>query len=103
MFKKACVDDRVWSVKEGWGTITEIVGDKYAITVTFDHDGETETFTKTGLWHKSDRNPSIYWDEIPIPESATIRPNSFCIEGEKYTEKTIAAALKAYKPEKDDC
>lgn len=66
MFRNARKDDLVWSLRSGWGVITEIETPsitKYPISVTFDND-DMETFTLDGKYKENDINPILFWDEV---------------------------------------
>jgi len=75
MFKQAKIEDRVYSLTRGWGTISYIHrSGPYSIKVIFDSN-ITEVYTDTGYSNLADIVPSLFWDEVkfdipkkPLPE-----------------------------------
>jgi hypothetical protein len=63
-FEKAQADDKVWSIRHGWGVITHI--DNHKVFVRFDHLNWDCIFTICGKFSTEDLNPSLFWDEIKI-------------------------------------
>ena len=65
------VGQRVWDFNRGYGTVTRIIdgeGDDYPVVVVLD-DGNTIYFTIDGRYYKK-YNRTLFFEEIPIPESA---------------------------------
>lgn len=64
-FKNAKVDDQVWSIKYGWGIITNINNGSidYPITVKYPTKSTT-VYTLDGKWNSDDIHPEIYWDVV---------------------------------------
>jgi len=68
MFRNARVGDKVWGCPYGWGRIKALDKDlMYALEVSFD-EGESDTYTISGKCNPVDKHPSLFWDEIRIPE-----------------------------------
>ena len=64
-FDRAKVGNRVWNLRHGWGTITEIEDKR--IEVNLDNDYlQIEHFLFDGRIKSTDLNPSWFWNEIPI-------------------------------------
>lgn len=67
------VGDRAWSSVYGWGKIDSIEnGEEHPIIFVSDK-GETESHTKDGRQHEIFLR-TLFFQEIPIPESALVRP-----------------------------
>ena len=61
-FENAKVGDRVYHYKYGWSTITNIKKESnYPITIDYDF-----SFTYAGFADKSDKNRTLFWDEVII-------------------------------------
>ena len=61
-FETAQVGDRVYHYKYGWATITNIKKESnYPIIINYDF-----SFTYEGFLDKSDKNQSLFWDEVTI-------------------------------------
>ena len=61
-FETAQVGDRVYHYKYGWSTITNIKKESnYPIIINYDF-----SFTYEGFSDKSDKNQSLFWDEVVI-------------------------------------
>ncbi|MGL5099779.1 MAG: hypothetical protein ACRC6B_07105 [Fusobacteriaceae bacterium] len=72
MFK---VNDRVYTVSNGWGTVistTNHIG-LYPVKVKYDKTRDEGNFTSEGRKLCDDIHPTLFFEEIPIPESA-LRP-----------------------------
>ena len=69
------VGDRVFSVAQQWGKITEKTdfGGGYSLRVRFE-DGDEESFTATGKRYVTDTMPTLFPNEFAIPDSAYQRP-----------------------------
>lgn len=73
-FSNAVIGDNVWSVKRGWGKVTqtEATADKgrcgiYPIGVEFTENKRgIEYYTIDGKCHGEDILPEIFWDKFPI-------------------------------------
>lgn len=66
------VGDRVWDIKYGWGEVVSI--DEYnlfSVKVVFER--LTKLYSKNGK-DTIDKNRTLFFEEIKIPESATKRP-----------------------------
>lgn len=64
MFSQAKIDDRVWSLIDGWGIVIENYSKKdYPILVKFD-DGKYNRFTIEGKCSIFNLNPTLFWNEI---------------------------------------
>ena len=61
MFSKAKVGDKVWNYKTGWDQITKILCNSTYPIMT-----QRGRYTLSGHNVTSDKNPSIFWDEIKI-------------------------------------
>ena len=66
MFKNAEIDDRVWDIRHGWGTIVEIKTKctKYPIVVKFDNVDVKMEYTFEGKYVDEHINPTLFWNEI---------------------------------------
>ena len=56
------VGDRVWSLLLGWGSVKRIdsnIEEAYPVYVVFD-SGKGKCFTKHGIFHAVDKNPSLF-------------------------------------------
>lgn len=63
-FENAKVGDQVWSIKHGWGIITDIYADThYPITVKY-FTKSPSNYTLDGKCNSSDLYPEIYWDVV---------------------------------------
>ena len=61
-FEDAKVGDRVYHYKYGWSTITNIKKESdYPIIIDYDF-----SFTYEGFADKSDKNRTLFWDEVII-------------------------------------
>ena len=61
-FENAKVGDRVYHYKYGWSTITNIKKESdYPIIIDYDF-----SFTYEGYADKSDKNRTLFWDEVTI-------------------------------------
>ena len=61
-FEDAKVGDRVFHYKYGWSTITNIKKESaYPIIIDYDF-----SFTYEGFADKSDKNRTLFWDEVVI-------------------------------------
>jgi len=78
MFKNAQIGDRVWDVRNGWGTIIElrevptyklvasfINSQNQLITCIYTIEGKAEAFHEF---------PILFWNEFEIPQEAFIKP-----------------------------
>lgn len=75
MFSKAKIGDKVWNPELGWGEIESI--EENEITIIFTkkyHKNYRLVNKKTGKYNEDDINPTIYWQEFKIPQSAFIKP-----------------------------
>ena len=61
-FEDAKVGDRVYHYKYGWSTITNIKKESY-YPIIIDYDF---SFTYEGFADKSDKNRTLFWDEVTI-------------------------------------
>ena len=61
-FEDAKVGDRVFHYKYGWSTITNIKKESY-YPIIIDYDF---SFTYEGFADKSDKNRTLFWDEVVI-------------------------------------
>ena len=66
-FTDAKEGDRVWSLTEGWGTITARYAPHttYPLNVEFEN-GSIRTYTLWGLLLFTDLNPTLFWDEVKL-------------------------------------
>lgn len=67
-FSDAKVGDRVWSLTEGWGVVTEhstSLHYNYPLAVGFEN-GAHRSYTLWGLSHINDLNPTLFWDEVKV-------------------------------------
>ncbi|MGL5050087.1 MAG: hypothetical protein ACRC6E_05565 [Fusobacteriaceae bacterium] len=81
MFK---VNDRVWSLRFGWGKIKQIEHtEEFPITVEY-KNSDWENYTEDGKVHDCDANRSLFFKEIAIPEDALVRPRWRAKKKEKY-------------------
>ena len=61
-FENAKVGDRVYHYRYGWSTITNIKKESnYPIIIDYDF-----SFTYEGFADKSDKNRTLFWDEVKI-------------------------------------
>ena len=61
-FETAKVGDKVFHYRYGWSTITNIREESnYPITIDYDF-----SFTYAGFADKSDKNRTLFWDEVVI-------------------------------------
>ena len=70
-FENAKVGDRVFHYRYGWSTITNIREESnYPIIIDYDF-----SFTYEGFANKSDKNRTLFWDEIVItpPEKPLLK------------------------------
>lgn len=82
--KRFCVGDRVWNMRFGWGTVKKYdEGFGYSVYVVFDNDDIVE-FTDDGKEHWEDLCPSLFFEEIAIPETALKKTKWRAKEEEKY-------------------
>ncbi|MGL5803185.1 MAG: hypothetical protein ACRCX7_11425 [Cetobacterium sp.] len=66
--------DKVWSTRKGWGVVDKTANSKsYPIKVSFINRGSI-SFTEDGKEVESDIHPTLFFEEIPIPETALVRP-----------------------------
>ena len=64
-FDEAKVGDKVWSIIDGWGGITDIAFlQRFPIKVEF--KSQADCFNKDGFAGKADLNPTLFWDEKKI-------------------------------------
>jgi hypothetical protein len=63
-FENAQVEDRVWSIRHGWGVITHI--STYKICVKFESLNWDCIFTICGKNDDKDLNPTLFWNEVKI-------------------------------------
>lgn len=67
MFKKAKIEERVWSFTHHWGTIIGIDDDSnestYPLLVKFD-DNIALRYTIDGKYNSDDKYPTLFWNEI---------------------------------------
>lgn len=65
MFRNAKVGDKVWSMRNCWGTIVEI-NPNYGcpLRVEFNNCDFTNSFTMDGKEYVNDINPTLFWNEI---------------------------------------
>jgi len=69
MFRDAKVEDRVWSLQAGYGTIVHVgKGGGNNIAVQADVGGGQLWYTDAGCYYAYDSFPSLFWDEIKIPD-----------------------------------
>ena len=67
-------DDRVWSIIDGWGEVERINGTApYSIIVEFTASAR-DSFKTNGLANSTDMFPTLYWNEIDIPEPTNVPP-----------------------------
>lgn len=64
-FRDAKVGDRVWSIRHGWGEIAQIYAGSFR--VRYDN-GATSGMSVMGAEYLSDTNPTVFWNEFPIPD-----------------------------------
>lgn len=65
--------DRVWTFSNGWGHVVRVTNERYSVRVQFENE-DTVTYTEDGRLYEYDKNTSLFFDEIPIPETALRRP-----------------------------
>ena len=66
MFKDAKVGDRVYCLKNGWGSIISSgAGRIHPLYVEFD-GGDCDNYTLNGEQNIEDRRPTLYWGEPQI-------------------------------------
>lgn len=72
-FRNAKVGDRVWSIRFGWGKITEVLPrELYSIVAGFNNT--SSSFTFDGKYDSTDINPELFWNEFKIPPEAFVKP-----------------------------
>lgn len=65
-FETAKVGDKVWSLLSGWGVIiTMKPEDTYSLRVKFG-TGRSNWYTMDGKNHSSNKNQTLFWDEVKI-------------------------------------
>ena len=74
MFSNAKVGDKAWSVQSGWGIIYNIDKDRNYPIKFRSYTNCVFSFTYGGFNIRSDINPTLFWNEFPIPESAFTKP-----------------------------
>lgn len=63
-FSNAKVGDKVWSLNKGWG-IVEKTGQSAIYTFRVRYNEEiTELYTEDGKMYRSDKYPTLFWDEL---------------------------------------
>ena len=66
MFKDAKVGDKVWSVQEGWGEISQVdLGCEWPVMVEF-QKGRQRTYAFDGREYPDHQHPTLFWDEVKI-------------------------------------
>ena len=65
-FEKARTGDKVWTKKDGWGSIVGI-DDNEELPITVCFRSRRKSFTKKGFALMSDKHQSLFWGEIKIP------------------------------------
>lgn len=71
MTRKFNIGDKVWDMRFGWGVVKRYAeGRLYPVEVLFYGNGECNEFTDDGRYHTSDVSPTLFFEEIPIPETA---------------------------------
>jgi hypothetical protein len=66
--------EKVYSLKWGWGVVTEISYGEYPVKITFLNNTE-ENYTKDGKWMLEDLNPDLFFEEVKLPERVRPKPN----------------------------
>lgn len=66
------VGDKVWTIDNGWGEVIEMK-DGIAYPVSVEFEKSKVSYTKDGREFES-KNVVLFFEEIPIPESALVRP-----------------------------
>lgn len=85
MTRKFEVEDRVWNMRFGWGTVRKIKETiTYSILVVFDFDNTEIMFTADGKDCEGDLYQSLFFEEITIPETARKRPKWRASHGGMY-------------------
>jgi hypothetical protein len=100
-FEDAKVGDRVWSLRYGWGEVSE---ENVSDVVTTMFNGEEKCWFTNGKRLSSDLNPTLFWDEVKIisPE----RPKEHECKYEKVNaEHCICGNFKliSYQRPKEEC
>ncbi len=81
MFK---VGDKVWAINNGWGVVRRIDEcQQYPVVVKFVKRDLAITYTLEGIEALGERR-TLFFEEIPIPESALISPRWRAERGESY-------------------
>lgn len=79
------VGQRVWDFSRGYGTVNRIIDDEedeYPVVVLFD-DSDASYFTIDGRYYKR-HNRTLFFEEIPIPESALKSKRWRAVKGCEY-------------------
>lgn len=99
MFK---VGDKVWSVNNGWGTVTEMRDYNAMCPVVVKYYcSECTNYTKDGKLYK-DINRSLFFEEILIPETALVRPKWRAEQGCNYFFVTSTGRIDGAFGDRDD-
>lgn len=63
--KEIYIGDRVYSIKHGWGTVTDISNSyiTYSITADFESGYVGIEFTPNGKLYLEDASPTLFWKE----------------------------------------
>ncbi len=65
-FERARTGDKVWTKKDGWGSIVRIDdNEEYPIVARFEN--RWKAFNLKGFALMSDKHQSLFWDELKIP------------------------------------
>lgn len=77
------VENTVYCVMFGKGVVDNIDEEEYyPVTVTFEN-GREESYTSNGEYY-ANSNRTLFFEEIPIPESAYVKPKWRAEKGNKY-------------------
>ena len=82
MFKDAKVGDKVWSVQEGWGEISQIAPTSaWPVRVEFPNKN-SNSYTFDGKEYECHDLPTLFWDEVKIdPPPRPKRKGKRVLEG----------------------
>ena len=90
------VGDKLYSVEDGWGTVTDIVDGEYPLCLKFGLN--RATFTLDGKRHTHSKYPILFSDKVKIKSPKKLKkPNKSSKSGKQLPDLTLDTAVLVWE------
>ena len=90
------VGDALYSVEDGWGTVTDIVDGEYPLCLKFGL--KRATFTLDGKRHTHSKNPILFREKVKVKSPKKLKePNKHSKSGKQLPDLTLDTAVLVWE------